>query len=972
MNSKPSSNMIISKLRDLFKRENYTVVVQEINYYLDSFGNNYESPLVMELIYLLKEVIYRDLEHIASNLEIIEKLFEIPDTRVQEQVLDVFMNLSSMTNMKIPLFNRFHVYLKNNFLKVDDRLKERFVDVIINFSRDSEPIQEKMVKFFLEQFRNSEGHIVPLLLRALAKLLDENPDLDLFFIEYMDDLFERFLFVKEDNIETQQYFLNLFTYLHRYHYDFIKRAIKCIKQPDTYLKEKALLIFPIMMKNSFDLQVLDLLFKELDSPDVNFQVRVVETLHDIICMNLNYHLSRVIKYYYDVSLSPNELQRFVDLFAMLANEDFELVFLKIFNNMKLGFDLSFQKSLAVMEYLDFEYPKQLEFCLFKVFEDFPQYYWRTKQEILEKVWSIIKHLNRELLTIWFSRILEKITSNSETEDQEIVQFASELFKEIIEMVPDAKIKLKDLNDRISYIEKNLTLIKNYPRLFRERLTTFINDLEPSKILQLLHKEFNATLERVLDFDEIMENIEFKHLILNLMEEWIYLKDYILEDLNIVRDYLEEEIKKKEVELARHRQEEISKIEKKKEIIEMEFKGIINDKDGVIINDVNQLMNFLNKLTRFNTKMTAFDIEVNSLVIDNSFLYPEYEKCILSWSVFKKRAELEISKITNVFDKWLKENQYKIDDDEKEQFNTQMVENFYNKFVRNSIEEFKNILNQLEENDRKINELIQREEFEKAMNFMNFKRNKFIDLIERKSNEIEKYMKMISKLSRNISHIMNLKRIHDSWLVTKDNLLERINNFHQTKLGIIDAEKIRLLLEIVNPIPINALKNLLKSIDFKTDFEYMEGIINLIQKHNIYAQIHEKKLYNIKRFILKSQLEIPLKIHTTILTKNNHVFLKANLKNHSIYDMYDIFISIKTPKFLKVESDIMRNYNNKIHSISAGKYKIFHWSLKLLEDEIPAGKSNTLLTSKIIITIRGKVSGERNFSLIKEIDFIYRE
>ena len=122
------------------------------------------------------------------------------------------------------------------------------------------------------------------------------------------------------------------------------------------------------------------------------------------------------------------------------------------------------------------------------------------------------------------------------------------------------------------------------------------------------------MERIFDFEDFINNLEFKHLIHPIVDEWYHARDYIIEDLEIVKHYLDELIKERYLDFKGKNEEIFENLDKKREILEIELEEIIRKKEILDENDEHGLSDLLSKVSAFSTNLSMIDMEIGQLVI----------------------------------------------------------------------------------------------------------------------------------------------------------------------------------------------------------------------------------------------------------------------------------------------------------------------------------------------------------------------
>jgi hypothetical protein len=247
----------------------------------------------------------------------------------------------------------------------------------------------------------------------------------------------------------------------------------------------------------------------------------------------------------------------------------------------------------------------------------------------------------------------------------------------------------------------------------------------------------------------------------------------------------------------------------------------------------------------------------------------------------------------------------------------------------------------------------------------------LELIENKAYLIEKYWRALNQATRDIEFIVNIGRLKEEWLTTKENIVEKVRRYYHAQLEHIDAEKIKQMLRIVNPIPIGSLKSKLKSIPYDDDVKYIAGVIDIVQKHQINALVQNNMLVNVRDYIAPDVPSVPVKIKTSASPRDDVLVLKVMVENTSIYEVYDLTVALKLPPFIGFRDKSGSGHRHSTPAVESGKNVVFKWDLEDIKAKEPGTVKSHIQLSKISIIISGKLPGDRYFSKTEDLCFIYR-
>ncbi len=955
------------KLEKLYADGQFHDVMGEIRHYLGTLAKHTRSPLVIELLDMFKNTIDKDIENMDENLAVLEALYNTPGLDVQVEILAIFSRLATIPAMKQKMFDRYFNEVRNRFATMPTGARVLIIEILENVSREMPALQRSAIKFLLGHLDGVEPEVLLDILAVFLKILAEEPEIEDIFETYGQHLLDRFAFESDDNVEAA--FTELFMYLPRCKDTIIETSLHWLHSRDYHLKEKALKVIPAIMESSVDVDCIAMLLDSLKDKDTEFQSTVVDTLASIMARNPVYYITRAIKHFSKRGMPEGEIPGFVDLMTALAGKDFEPVFSRVFECMSITGTTCDPASIAVFKSLNDEYPRQLDAAIFKAIESFSFLRAGAKIAILDKILAIASGLNSEIISVWFAKYLIKLAN--EKQGDEIPRKALLMLDQIRQYEKDLDGKLEHVNERIKHVEDNISTMKNYPRLLRERAPVFTDAGDPSSATRMLDAEYRSLLQKIIDFDNFINKLEFKHLIMDLVEEWYQAKDYILDDLNTVKEYIAGQIDSIQREKSADIAAVIQKLTGKKEVVLAEFEDIRATISRIDTLDHEQMGEITGKIAQFTTSMLLFDLEASKMLIEQPVSIGGYQTFLESWAKSREQMERELDGGIAAIDRWIEKS---MQGKEKETGNTERamaMHKFFSSFIRSSIQDFRTILDEFQsKNDQTSNDFVSKkfEDIEKAISF---KQSKMLDLIENKAYLIEKYWRALNQASHDIEFLVNIGRLKEEWLTTKENIVEKIQRHYHAQLERIDAEKIKQMLHIVNPIPIGSLKSKLKSIPYEDDVKYIAGVIDIVQKHQINALVQNNTLVNVRDYRAPDAQGNPVRIKAGASPRDGIMALKVTVENTSIHEIYDIVVSLKLPAFLDYHDKNRASYRQAIPSIESGKSVIFTWDLEDNKAKDPGIAEPAVQLSKISIILGGKLPGEQFFSKTEDMCFIFK-
>nr|MDO8085812.1 hypothetical protein [Candidatus Sigynarchaeum springense] len=955
------------KLNKFYDEGKYGELMGEVRHYLGTLAKHTRSPLVIELLDMFKMTVDKDIENIDKNLEMLETLFNTPGLDVQVEILAIFSRLAAIPSMKQGLFDRYFNDVQKRFGTMSTRARSLIIEILENISRGMPALQGSTIKFLLAHLDGVEPEVLLDILGVFARTLAEEPEIEAIFESHGQLLLDRFAFESDSSVETA--FIELFMYLPRSKDTIIETSLHWLQSKDYHLKQKALKVIPAIVESRVEMHCLTVLLDNLTDKDTDFQSSVVDTLAAIMSRNPSFYTSRAIKYFFKRNMLDGEMAGFVELMTALAGKDFEPVFSRVFDCMVVTGNTADPASIAIFKSLNDEHPRQLDAAIFKTIESFGSMRTGMKLAILDKIAAISSGLKSEIITVWFAKYLTKLAN--EKDDDEVSRKAMAIIEQIRQHEKELDQKIDKVNEHIKNVENNISTMKNYPRLLRERASVFTESGDPSSATRMLDAEYHSMLQKIIDFDNFINSLEFKHLIIDLVDEWCQAKDYILDDMNTVKEYISGQIdsffKKKRADTAAV----IHNLTGKKEVVLAEFDDLRSQLARIDALDHAQVGSIVGKITQFTTNMLLFDLEASKMLIEHPVSIEGYQAFLDTWAKSKEEMERELDGGIAAIDRWVEKSTHGKEPDAGSTEHAMAMHKFFSGFIRSSIQDFRAILDEFQSKNEQISSDLFSKKFEDIEKAINFKKSKLFDLIENKAFLIEKYWRALNQASHDIEFLVGIGRLKEEWLTTKENIVEKIQRHYHAQLERIDAEKIKQMLYIVNPIPIGSLKGKLKSVPDEDDVKFIASVIDIVQKHQINALVQNNTLVNTRDYGDHDVSSLPVKIKSSAFPRGALMALKVIVENRSIHEIYDVVASLKLPSFLALCEKNCSDQRKTIPAIESGKNAVFTWDLEDNRVKDPKAGDPTIQLSKISIMVGGKLSGEKFFSKTEDMTIIFK-
>nr|MDO8117285.1 hypothetical protein [Candidatus Sigynarchaeota archaeon] len=954
----PGSYVLIDKIRNLYRSGNFKATIDEIKHYLGTFTYRVKSPLIIQLLDLFKLVIVKDIERLDEHLDILDILFNLNSTiDIRTEIMDIFAKLSSVQEIKEALFHRYLPVVKERLPSLDLATKAFIIEILVSLSNGIKALQEEIIKFLLERITSAPNDEMVEIFAAWRRILRNEPELEILFEEKITGLLETYS--SHDGEDVDSAFAELVPHLQTYHVVMMSMCQKWLGAGYTKLHYKATKLVPHLHPVSGEREILKEFLTQLDTEDLEYQSNVVEATVELIAKNFPYYLSHAAAFFSSKPLSKNERMGVVELFTVLASKDFNAIFTIIFDDWQGTSDGKDKLYLSILKNLEYEYPVRFETAFMGLLAEFEHYHEGTKLVLLEKVSTIAMEFNVQTLIIWIARFLKQITFQSHKYDEEIAKQAITIYQEIKEKIPNLENDLAHVQADIDEIEQKIQMMKDYPRRLREQVDALITSGDFRQGTKFLKNEYNRILQTIFKFDTFINSLNFKHLIIENVNEWYQAKEYIVDDLNLVREYLDDAIKKCLRAEESSNLQDAKYLESKARVLDVMITDAVSEIDRQENADHATKTALLEKIQGFKTNLLTLDNDFYKFYFTNGHDDTGANGILDKWEETKQRLHVIVQ-----------DGESRINRGEVPSGVVTRNLELYERQVKQAIHEYKKLLQDVEKDNQMFDSSIKLQDVQGMERKITYIQNKYLDFIEQRASMVEKHWKSLKEQDAEVDQLITMRRLHDDMEVTKENLIVKIQDIFKNKLEMIDVERIKQMLNVSSPIPMEALQPHLKSISTKDSKRFADELLMLINKHNIDMTISEDNIYNNEAFLQNRNFEDFIRIKATLVDKENKIVLKGVVENNSIQDLYDVSIAIRLPSELRLlerEEKKMRTFESVLE---VNKAINVTWELERPARDEKRRNVEKTPSPRIIIVVNGRTSSQQNITKSEALYILY--
>ncbi|MHA1981020.1 MAG: hypothetical protein ACTSXN_08000, partial [Promethearchaeota archaeon] len=527
---------------------------------------------------------------------------------------------------------------------------------------------------------------------------------------------------------------------------------------------------------------------------------------------------------------------------------------------------------------------------------------------------------------------------------------------IIFTLKSIKANFKNMDDTIRRVNYELELFtskirefQKNPAQFREKMNALIKEFKFNETEIELSKTYRKILNRIKNFNKKLNKFEYKRLAFNLLEDWEETKLQIIDELSLIKGFIQEIFEEKKMEFTSGLKGRIKIFQDRINILRVQYEALKfyefpDDLDEIILsNEQNdELEEKFTQITQLRNYLFKLDDEIRNLIVSN-VEFDIFKELLKNWVELKIEIQEYLSKLDRkikvIKDKIVK---YFIEIETREETTTgkirditnelgfQLFQGHIHSIISQGIEGFKIFNDKFEQLNAKVSQLIKKNEFSDSKKFLEMNQKQIQNFIEEYENQIDT---IIGKITTD-NNIFNLyiRPFITKFISSKEMLINKMKMFQQKNLEKIYLNQIKYYLEVMNPIK---LKNLASYMDLEID-QLTDYILKFISKNKLSGKIINDTLHSPKLEDLYESKDLLL--FKTVKTIGNKILLDFKLSNPTNLTFKDLQIILRIPVYLifeKNESFPRNLYVNELKPGSALKFnyvvKVNHMVEKKLSD-----------------------------------------
>jgi len=545
-----------------------------------------------------------------------------------------------------------------------------------------------------------------------------------------------------------------------------------------------------------------------------------------------------------------------------------------------------------------EKPDGFEEEIFIIFQSLNPEDWRQRKKIISLLGDLSYVLHIKSICVWTAINLknwQKIENDLDVLDE----IESSLAK-INNIFDDIEKEIEGIEKQRKKFYSNLDLFQKQTQNLRKKGQSYVNQKKFIQSEIFLEEEGNRITEKLDEFEKILHESEFKRFNVEVIQDFIDIKDETLENISDVKSSIYNLICDGRSDYIKELDILLSELKDRIDVVKAEYESIkkmeilleksINDED------IKKTEEFLENISSIREKLFKLEFDIGQTWLNNLEFKEFLKEITVTWIDIKIEIQQYLAEIFHkfsVFQETLQEVTSEISPLKKKITYEFLNTNLQNIIIQ-AISSQRDVLERFDNITEPIKKEIQVRRFNEAHNLVQLTISNLYNSIEDYNREINSIYEKIDKINLPITSANEIRKYLNNWSQVKDNLLEKIHRFKNDIDETIFTEQIKEYLKYINPISIEHLAKILSL----TAEELKEKLIPLIQNQSILAEIEENLLIQPQKPMEERLLTFFRKIEIV----GSKLMFSLRVYNPTKFFINDIGMIFIFPEFLQLQKE----------------------------------------------------------------------
>ncbi len=685
------------------------------------------------------------------------------------------------------------------------------------------------------------------------------------------------------------------------------------------------------------------IIKFLKIDDFNIQLKVVEALNSIALNNFDQIWANII---HTISIISEKSYRnsLGNVIYQLSQQHIEQIFPFLIEELENPSENVRNTIMIVFKRLYDEYKIEIENEITRILYKLESKYWRERKKIIQLLKNIILILRKKKIAVWITIELNKLLR----EEKDL-----EVYDEIKYTLKVIKNQFSDIDDYIEKINEDLLFLKNkikdfqkLPAQFRKKLNSYIKNFQFNTTQIQLNQMYNDILAKIQDFHKKINQFEFKRLSFNLIEEWEETKIQIIEELDIIKNFIIKICEEKKEEFKLNLEVQINLLIDRIDILKAQFDFIkekdINDEilENIDLNWYHE-PNMQDKFDYFSLlrkNLFILDVEIREILINNIEFDEIFKNLLSTWVDVKVEIQMYLNnldrKIKNIKQMIVKDltlveahgesSKSKNFSGLNDELSFQIVQGHIQSIISFGIEGIKKLDQNFENLYSKLDILVKTGRFDESKKLVELNSSQIKSFINETEKQIDGIIEKKDGFKKNQDGFdLYVRPFIDKWNNSKNLIIQKLKKFISNSKETIYLHEIKNYLKIINPVDFELISMYIGLDENKIK----ELALKYIQEGKLDAKIIDNSLYS-STFDSEIPIFKELNLFKKVKSVGNQMEIDMKISNPSHYDFTDLQIILKIPPYLKFSKEESFPKFSHVEKLKANSNFKFKYLLKI--------------------------------------------
>ena len=542
-----------------------------------------------------------------------------------------------------------------------------------------------------------------------------------------------------------------------------------------------------------------------------------------------------------------------------------------------------------------EKPDGFEEEIFIIFQSLNPDDWRQRKKIISLLGDLSYVLHIKSICVWTAINLKNWQQTEE--DLDVLDEIESSLQKINNIFNDIDKEIEEIAQQSKKFYSNLDLFQKQTQNLRKKAESYVNQKKFIQSEIYLEEEGNRIAEKLDDFEKLLHESEFKRFNVEVIQDFVDIKEEILENISDVNSSIYNLICDGRADYIKELDILLSELKDRIDVVKTEYESIkkmeVLLEENMDDEDIKKTDEFLNNISSIREKLFKLEFDIGQTWLNNLEFKEFLKEITVTWIDIK----IEIQQyLANVFQKFsvFQESNKEVTSPLKKKITYEFLNTNLQNIIIQAISSQRDVLERFDKISEPIRKEIQVRRFNEARNLVQLTINNLYSSIEDYNREINRNYENIDKINIPITSANEIRKYLNNWSQVKDNLLEKIHGFKNEIDNTIFTEEIKEYLKYINPISIDHLGKILSL----TTKELKEKLLPLIQNQTIIAEIEDDLLIQPQKPMEERLLSFFRKVEII----GSKLIFSLRVYNPTKFFISDIGMIFIHPEFLQYQKE----------------------------------------------------------------------